>query len=85
MQLLQAGGDVLKGGTLLYSLQPSKLQFLLGGKVRGTGGQSKAIGLVGQFSPLPGENVPEPLVPSHELGLRYSVGAWIFIHSQNEY
>lgn len=31
------------------------------------------------------ENVPEPLVPSHGLGPRCCVGAWMFIHSQNEY
>lgn len=85
MQLLQAERDLLKGGTLLYLLQPTKLQILPGGEVRGTEGQSKAIGLMGQLTLLPGKNVPEPLVPIHELGLRCSVGAWIFIHSQIKY
>lgn len=77
MQLLQADGNLLKVGTLLYFLQPTKLQFSLGGEVRGTGWQSKAL--------LSGENVPEPLLPSHKLGARCSIRAWIFIHSLNEY
>lgn len=47
MQLLQADGDLSKGGTLLYLLQHTELQFLLGGEVRGTGGQSKGTGVVG--------------------------------------
>lgn len=36
MQLLQAAGDLLRGGTPLYLLQLSKLQFLFGGEGTGT-------------------------------------------------